>query len=238
MPHSTALIEFIADANRSGGSYHRIDLGDGLVLDGEYDMRPYWSQYQFPESLNGLSVLDVGTASGYFAIECAKRGADVTAIDIWDGALQRMVFAGAGARVRYLQKDLFTLDEQFGTFDVVFCGSLLLHVWDQVGALKKLRAVCRGLTIVSTGVMPPERGCDHFPAAELVGVSAMGGTGEYWTTWMPNGQALERMMRAAGFPIAEYKGTFRLASAPGKHGFDTPHGVVHGRVAALAPEGG
>ena len=29
-------------------------------------------------------------------------------------------------------------------------------------------------------------------------------------------------------PGAEYKGDFRLRSAPGKHNFDTPHGVVHG----------
>lgn len=230
MAHAPEFVDFVADANRQGGTYHRIDFGGGLVIDGEYDMQAYWTHYGFPEDLTGLSVLDVGTASGYFAIEFARRGADVTAIDIWDGALQRTVFAGAGANVRYLQKDLFTLDEEFGPFDVVFCGSVLLHIWDQVGALRKLRAVCRGLAIVSTGVIGPERGCDHFPAAELVGVSAMGGHGEYWTTWMPNGQALERMMRAAGFRLAEYQGTFRLKSVPGKHGFDTPHGVVHGRV--------
>jgi hypothetical protein len=56
----------------------------------------------------------------------------------------------------------------------------------------------------------------------------MGGDGEYWTTWMPNGMALERMMRAARFENVAYKGSFRLQSAPGKHHFDTPHGVVHG----------
>jgi hypothetical protein len=94
-----------------------------------------------------------------------------------------------------------------------------------------MRAVCRGLAVVATAVIGSDRGCDHFPAAELVGVSATGGAGEYWTTWMPNGMALERMMRAAGFASAEYQNTFRLRSVPGKHGFDTPHGVVHGRVA-------
>ena len=56
------------------------------------------------------------------------------------------------------------------------------------------------------------------------------GNGVYWTTWMPNGEALTRMMLAAGFARAEYKGDFRLRSAAGKHNFDTPHGVVHGWV--------
>ncbi len=228
MPHPQSLLDFVLDANRQGGSYHRIDLGDGLVIDGEYDMRPYWPLYHFPEKMNGLSVLDVGTASGFFALECARLGADVTAIDVWPGEFQRAVFEGSSSGVRYLQKDLFEIDEKFGQFDLVLCGSLLLHVWDQFGALKRLRSVCRGLAVVTTGIMPSERGSDHFPAAELVGQKATGGGGEYWTTWMPNGLALQRMMLAAGFPKAEYKGSFRLQSMPGKHGFDTPHGVVHG----------
>ncbi len=226
-----ALATFVDDANRAGGSYHKIDFGDGLVLDGEYDMREYLHHYGFPESLAGQTVLDVGTASGFFALEFARRGARaVTATDIGDGGFQRSVFTRAADRVRYVQQDLFDVDEQFGRFDLVFCGSLLLHIWDQFGALQRLRRVCGGMAIVATGVMPSERGCSHFPAAELVGQSAMGGNGLYWTTWMPNGQALTRMMLAAGFARAEYKGEFRLRSSAGKSGFDTPHGVVHGWI--------
>lgn len=226
------LSTFVNDVNRAGGSYHKIDFGDGVVMDGEYDMRDYLPHYVFPESLAGRTVLDVGTASGFFALEFARRGAQqVTATDIGDGEFQRAVFSRAGDRIRYLRKDLFDVDEQFGRFDLVFCGSLLLHVWDQFGALQRLRRVCGGLAVVATGVMPPERGCSHFPAAELVGQSALGGNGVYWTTWMPNGEALTRMMLAAGFARAEYKGDFRLRSAAGKHNFDTPHGVVHGWIA-------
>ena len=38
-----------------------------------------------------MTVLDVGTAAGFFSVELARRGAEVTAIDLWDGSFQRMV---------------------------------------------------------------------------------------------------------------------------------------------------
>jgi SAM-dependent methyltransferase len=228
MPHPRQLVDFVDAVNLSGGSYHRIDFGENLVMEGEYDMDAYWPHYGLPEAMHGLSVLDVGTATGYFARECWKRGARVTAIDVQRGDFQRMVFTGTP--IRYVQMNLFDLTPGFGQFDIVLCGSLLLHVWDQVGALKKLRECCRDRVVVATGILPPNRGADGFPAAELVGVRATGGDGDYWTTWMPNTLALERMITAAGFASATHVGDFRLRSAPGRHGFDTPHGVVHGRA--------
>jgi tRNA (mo5U34)-methyltransferase len=78
--------------------YHSIDLGNGILTQGDYDMRPYLRHYCFPESLAGKKVLDVGRASGFFAFEFESRGADVTATEIasyldWDfvgGRWERM----------------------------------------------------------------------------------------------------------------------------------------------------
>jgi hypothetical protein len=196
MAHPQSLIDFVDGVNQAGGTYHRIDFGDGLVMDGEYDLQPYWPAYHFPENLTGRTVLDVGTSSGYFALECARRGAEVTAIDIFEGGFQRAVFAGTSIAMCRRISSTSTSSSDNSTSSSV--GRCWLHVWDQVGALKKLHAVCRGLTIVATGVIGPDTRMRYFPAAELVGISAMGGEGEYWTTWLPNGMALERMMRAAG----------------------------------------
>jgi tRNA (mo5U34)-methyltransferase len=69
--------------------YHCIDLGNGMVTDGDYDLRPSLKYYDFPDRMEGWNVLDVGRGSGFFAFEFEARGACVTATDIqsfleWD----------------------------------------------------------------------------------------------------------------------------------------------------------
>jgi tRNA (mo5U34)-methyltransferase len=79
--------------------YHCIDFGDGVVTDGDYAMSEYINHFQFPFEMAGKSVLDVGRASGFFAFEFERRGANVTATEIesvldWDFV--------AGGREAYL----------------------------------------------------------------------------------------------------------------------------------------
>ena len=62
--------------------YHTIELPIGLVTPGLYDLRDSLSNFRFPEDMRGMNVLDVGTATGFFAFEFARRGAHVTAIDL------------------------------------------------------------------------------------------------------------------------------------------------------------
>jgi tRNA (mo5U34)-methyltransferase len=69
--------------------YHTIDLGDGLVTPGDYDYRSSLPPFQFPEDMRGMTVLDVGSATGFFAFEFEKRGAIVTSVELpsiadWD----------------------------------------------------------------------------------------------------------------------------------------------------------
>jgi tRNA (mo5U34)-methyltransferase len=68
--------------------YHCIDLGQGVVTEGDFDMREYWPAYQFPD-VSGKTLLDVGRASGFFSFEFERLGANVTATEIasfldWD----------------------------------------------------------------------------------------------------------------------------------------------------------
>jgi SAM-dependent methyltransferase len=69
--------------------YHCVELAPGVVTDGDYDMRPLWPRYGFPQQMAAMDVLDVGRGSGFFAFAFEKLGANVVATDIetladWD----------------------------------------------------------------------------------------------------------------------------------------------------------
>lgn len=69
--------------------YHTVDLGKGLVTPGDYDYRDLLHRFRFPENMSGMSVLDVGSATGFFAFEFERRGANVVSVelpslDAWD----------------------------------------------------------------------------------------------------------------------------------------------------------
>ncbi len=222
--------QYVDGMNRIGGSYHRIDWGNGLVIQGIFDMRKYLPHFAFPDDLRGKKVLDVGTASGFFAFECVRRGATVTAIDLMPNRDQLFKTARkAGLNVDFVCKNIYDLDASFGQFDFVVCGSLLLHLSDPFRAIQRLRSVCTGQAVVSTATNDTILD-DPRPLCEFMGKRAVAGDGEYWTYWEMNGAALKKMFVAAGFGKAEETGRFHLTSEPGMMHFIVPHVVVKATV--------
>jgi tRNA (mo5U34)-methyltransferase len=215
--------------------YHTIDLGNGLTSRGLYDHRPILHCYEFPESLEGKTCLDVGTGDGFFAFEMERRGAArVVAIDIarcedFDVLPQiraRMQLADEGphrfkfqlahmmrrSRVEFKLCNVYDLSpETVGIFDVVFCGSLLLHLQNPLKALSNIRAVTREVAIIDTLVDVeleekfPEKPCLSFGIrdAEVV-------LGENCVYWKFTTKALEEMLAYAGFAETQARKPFRL----------------------------
>src|SRR5579871_2542110 len=62
--------------------YHTVELPGGLVTPGQYDFRDALSAFPFPRDMRGMRVLDVGSATGFFAFEFARRGADVVSVEL------------------------------------------------------------------------------------------------------------------------------------------------------------
>lgn len=81
--------EFFARTEKMGRAelkdyywYHTVDLGNGLITPGTYDYREVLDVFQFPKDMKGMSVLDVGSATGFFAFEFERRGANVTSLEL------------------------------------------------------------------------------------------------------------------------------------------------------------
>jgi tRNA (mo5U34)-methyltransferase len=86
---NTRISQLGLDHLRAYYWYHTIDLGDGLITPGDYDYRDLLPTYGFPADMRGMTVLDVGSATGFFAFEFEKRGARVVSVELpsiadWD----------------------------------------------------------------------------------------------------------------------------------------------------------
>ncbi len=90
-----------------------------------------------------------------------------------------------------------------GTFDVVVCGSLLLHLRDPLRGLAAVRSVCRGW-FLSTDEVDLRRSLRHRerPLVRLDGTSDLA----QW--WLPNAAGHRQMLRASGFAIARESGLY------------------------------
>jgi tRNA (mo5U34)-methyltransferase len=202
--------------------YHTIDLGDGVVTPGWFDLRPVVDRMPWPD-VRGMRCLDVGTWDGFLAYELERRGAaEVVATDIEDHAswdwpaalrargteyLERLAGAerGRGFAIAHealgsnAERELISVydlsPERVGRFDVVVCGSLLLHLRDPMGALESIASVCSGLFLsaeqidLRTTVMHR-----RLPVAVVR-------PGDELQWWSLNALAHERMIEAAGFSI-------------------------------------
>lgn len=206
--------------------YHVIDLGDGVVTPGAFDMSRYIDLYPIPKDMSGMRVLDVGASNGYFSVEFARRGAaEVVALDLpgwvhhdWSprqrtiledvpaeemkrvdetvvGKALELVIDATGFQGVIKPEPCAIYDispERFGSFDLVFCGSMLMHVRDPLLGIHAMRSVCKpgGHFLVSVSTIREQ---DPEPIAAFVG------EWDQSNFWQLNPAALRRMLATADF---------------------------------------
>jgi len=201
--------------------YHTIDLADGTSTPGVFDHRVVATRVQWPEGLRGGRCLDVGTCDGFWAFEMERRGAaEVVAVDLDDddrldgssddqrgdaeagsahatarGRKFEIARAARGSGAKRIGCSVYDLDPDIHVrFDVVFCGALLLHLRDPVGALERMRAVCSGELVLLECVdawldlVAPRVPCAHL--SPIV---------DQW--WRVNSAGLRQLLTIAGFDV-------------------------------------
>jgi tRNA (mo5U34)-methyltransferase len=216
--------------------YHTIDVAPGVSTSGWFDLRPVIERMPWPD-VRGKRCLDVGTSDGFLAFELERRGAsEVVATDLaahgqwdWEVHLRQLgpayldEVAGArpgeafevartllGSDVRLERLGVYELSPaSVGQFDVVVCGSLLLHLRDPLRALAAIRSVCRErllctnqIDLVRSLVVP------RRPLVRLDGTSGV----TQW--WIPNVAGHRQMLAASGFEVERESGIYSIPYGP------------------------
>lgn len=232
--------------------YHTLDLAPGITTPGFFDHRPVIDSYGLPERMTGMRALDVGTFDGFFAFEMERRGAEVTALDVdsldhldWPPHLREAGLRGEEANAGILstggfevahaalgsavQREILSVydatPERLGTFDLVFCGSVLIHLRDPALALERMASLCHGRLVLAEGY---SRRLEWLPLP----VAEFTGEGKWLTWWLPTSRTWCSMARCAGFEDVRRGSRFRLDFSDAPKG--VAHVVIHGRGPAAA----
>jgi hypothetical protein len=171
-----ALEDFL---ERENLRYQSIPLPGGRKTPG-HD-RSYLNDIIFDEPFSGRTLLDIGSYLGYFCIEAMHRGAR-SAIGV-EADPESVRQAREIARICKVQPDYSCGDfEQwdFGqqTFDTVLCLNVLHHMFDPLGAIRKIvNLAARRIVIelaqpqlkhlLAVSLNPPRIGPDNIPVVLL-----------------------------------------------------------------------
>jgi magnesium-protoporphyrin O-methyltransferase len=145
-----------------------------------------------PDDLRGARILDAGCGTGALAVEAAKRGASVVAIDLsatlvelaWQRLAEHLEVFGNGGHIEFRAGDM--LDPALGRFDHVVAMDSLIHYEtdDVVRALEAWAPRVDGSMLFTFAPRTPALAAmhavgrlfprsDRAPAIEPVGESAL-----------------------------------------------------------------
>jgi tRNA (mo5U34)-methyltransferase len=239
--------ELVARA-RQLGWYHSLRLDESLTTEGYFALDEHVPYFLLPDSLAGLDCLEIGTGNGYWSFQMERRGArSVTATDIGAysdtdfghvhgapaacagrspdgeyGEPYRLAATLLGSRVRYRIVSVYDLrPEDLGEFDVVFCASMLMHLYAPLLALQRMARVCRNTLLLST---------QTDLATDGEAVATFQGHQIPYVHWIPSPTCLVEMVRACGYEQVLRGPTFGL---PLRDPARYPFRVVHTSVVAV-----
>ena len=146
--------------------YHAVELPDGTVLPGAWDLRGHEPAYLGGVDVAGKRVLELGPATGYLTFYLERMGAEVVAFEAgFDVSIDVLPFRGReepeerrrvmqdtidrnhdawwylhrtlGSSATFVQGNIYDMPADLGTFDITVVGAILLHLREPWGALSQ-----------------------------------------------------------------------------------------------------
>ena len=245
-----------------GPWFHNLKLPDGRG--GTVRTRPdspfgdfpqfKWDQIapHLPSDLAGKSCLDIGTNSGFYAFELARRGGDVLGIDLNDHYLKQAAFArrvlGHGERVTLRNMQVYALASLPQQFDLILFMGVFYHLrypllgLDVVASKLKPGGLLLFQTLTKPGdaILPADetKGLDfggrerlNEPGWPTMAFFEYGFNGDPTNWWAADAAACEAMLRSAGLRVVARPGHEMYLCTPDAAAYV---GVPHLRDAEFA----
>ncbi len=204
--------------------YHAVELPDGRVIDGHWDLRGREFDYLGGYEVGGRRVLELGPASGGLTFFMERQGAKVVGIDAgFDlsvdlvpyecrdltgerlditrrvGATQNAwwyVHQRLGSKAAMVYAPIYELPADLGRFDVAVFGSILLHLRRPFDALEQAARLTDRAIVVTEAFDPHLAGVDD--AVVRWNPARERHPGTLWWSFTP--VAIQEMLLTLGFP--------------------------------------
>jgi tRNA (mo5U34)-methyltransferase len=209
---------------RLGPWFHNLHLPDGTQTAPAHALGDFphvkWRQVapHVPADLHGWRVLDIGCNAGFYSLEFARRGGQVTAVDVDAHYLAQAQWAarqfGLSSQIEFRRASVYQLVHEREEYDLVWFLGVLYHLRHPLLALDILRRLTRRMLVLQTMTMPGRTVLNPPPGLGLEDREIMRRDGwplmafiegelanDPTNWWAPNHAAVLAMLRSAGFRI-------------------------------------
>lgn len=213
-----------AEIERLGPWFHNLHLPDGSQTAPDHKLGDFpafkWAPIapHIPKDLTGWKVLDIGCNAGYYSFQLARRGAEVTAIDIDPHYLRQARWAARQFRLQdritFKRMQVYSLAHRPESYDLVWFMGVFYHLRYPLLALDIIRPKVRRLFVFQSLTMPSDEsrstksdlGLDERHALLEPGWPKMAFiehrlANDPTNWWAPNHACLEAMLRSSGFRL-------------------------------------
>ena len=202
--------------------YHSFRFGNvyapGTITSLQYQM---WVSSLIPENLKNKTVLDIGTADGFYSFLCESRGAKkVVAVDwtefpgfsaahkILDSKVEfrKLIIDESNLGFADLKQKISTINEIKEKFDIILLFGVLYHLPNPVMIFKTLANITYEMLLMSSHIIDSkEPAMYYYPEGSLT-------PGDTTNWWVPTPSCLIDIGKRLGFNKSKMIDTFDFDS--------------------------
>ena len=219
----TKIIESVPEQSNGVFTwYHSFRFGNvyahGTITSLQYQM---WVSSLIPENLKNKTVLDIGTADGFYSFLCESRGAKkVVAVDwtefpgfsaahkILDSKVEfrKLIIDESNLGFADLKQKISTINEIKEKFDIILLFGVLYHLPNPVMIFKTLANITHEMLLMSSHIIDSkEPAMYYYPEGSLT-------PGDTTNWWVPTPSCLIDIGKRLGFNKSKMIDTFDFDS--------------------------